>query len=167
MARKTKLVTIPPATTGTENRDAGKTFLITEMSPVRSEKWCQRALLAASASGIDIPPEVIRMGVGACLAAGLKALLTMSFADAEPLLDEMVQCVQFVPDRKAPDVVRSLDEEDVEEVLTLLLLRQEVVELHTGFSIAAFLSKLGTAATGNQTQDTGDTPTSPRLSETS
>jgi hypothetical protein len=161
MARKTQIVTIPGVRSDARGeRDNGKTFLLTEFDAVRTEKWGQRALLAAANSGIDIPPEVIRMGMGAVVAAGFRALLTMSFAEAEPLLDEMLQCVTFVPDRSRMDVVRALDNEDIEEVMTLLTLRKEVIELHTGFSIAAFLSKLGTAATGT-TPDISPTPTSP------
>ena len=156
MARKTKYVTVP----ATGGRDANKCFLLTEFDAVRTEKWAQRALLALASSGVDIPPEVLRMGAGAVVAAGFRALVTMAFADAEPLLDEMLQCVQFVPDAKRRDVVRPVDPEDIEEVKTLLLLRQEAIELHTGFSIADFLSNLGQSAT-DQTPDMSGTPTSP------
>lgn len=161
MARTTKIVTVT-----TNGRDKGKHFLVTEMSPVRAEKWASRALLAMANSGADISPDVLKMGVGAVLAAGFRSLLTMSFVDAEPLLDEMMQCVRFMPDRKKPDVVREDWEEDLEEVSTLLFLRSEVVEVHTGFSVAAYLSKLGQAATMT-TPGSLDTPTSPKSSEQS
>ena len=150
MARKEKTITIPaPTGEGQTSRDTGKTFKITEMSAVRAEKWATRALFAIANGGVDIPPEVLQMGAGAVVASGFRALITMAFADAEPLLDEMMQCVVIVPDRKAPEITRPVDEEDIEEVQTLLLLRSEVIELHTGFSPAAFLSKLGSAATTN------------------
>lgn len=154
MARKTKVVKIDA-----KNRDAGKAFLITEMDAVRAEKWAARALLAIASSGVDIPPDVLKMGAGAVVAAGVRSLMTMAFADAEPLLDEMMQCVAVVPDARKLDVTRPLDIDDIDEVTTILLLRSEVVELHTGFSVAAFLSNLGTAAT--PTPDTEDTSTSP------
>lgn len=163
MARKTKLIVVP--TTGErENRDAGKAFLLTEMDAVRTEKWATRALLAIAAGGVDIPPDVLKMGAGAVVAAGFRALVTMSFHDAEPLLDEMMTCVEVVPDRKKPDVVRPLDPEDIDEVQTIWLLRSEVIELHTGFSVAAFLLNVGKAA---QTKTPGmpDTATSPKSSE--
>ncbi len=167
MTRKTKIVTIPAPTTGTENRDAGKSFLITEMDAVRAEKWAARALLAIAAGGVDIPPEVLRMGAGAVMAAGFRSLVTMAFADAEPLLDEMLGCVQVVPDRRAPAITRSLDPEDIDEVSTLLFLRSEVIELHAGFSVAAFLSNLGKTAAADQTPGLSDTPMSSSLSGTS
>jgi len=157
--RKTKTVTIQP-TQGRENRDAGKTFFLTEMSAVRLEKWSQRALLALANSGLDIPPEVLRMGAGAVVAAGMRALLGVSFAEAEPLLDEMLQSVQFVPDVRRPEVLRAFDPEDIEEVSTLFTLRSEVIELHVGFSIAGYLSTLGQSATG-KSPNTPNTQTSP------
>lgn len=168
MARKTKTVTIPASKTGErENRDAGKTFLLTEMDALRTEKWATRALLAIAAGGVDIPPDVLKMGAGAVVAAGFRALVTMSFHDAEPLLDEMMQCVVFIPDRRKPDVNRPLDPEDIDEVTTIWLLRSEVIELHTGFSAAAFLSKLGKAAstTTGPNPTSPDIPTSPKSSE--
>jgi hypothetical protein len=145
--RKTKTIVIKATAYDRPNRDAGKHFLLTEMSAAHAEKWAARALLAIAQSGAEIPPEVLAMGVPAVLAMGVRSLMTMAFADAEPLLDEMMGCVQVVPDPKRPDIMRPLDDEDIEEVTTRLLLRSELVELHTGFSIAAVLSKLGQAAT--------------------
>ena len=161
MARKTKTITIPQAE---GNRDSDKTFLITEMSAAQSEKWALRALGAIANSGMEIPPDVMRLGMGTLVAVGFKGLLTMQFDDAEPLLDEMMQCVVIVPDPKNPNIVRPVDDEDIEDIATRLMLRSEVFELHTGFSPAAFLSKLGTAA--NQTPDISDSSTSPNQSET-
>lgn len=161
MARKTKTVRIPAG----DSRDAGKTFLLTEMSAADAEKWAIRALGAISNSGLDIPPEFTQMGMGALVSIGFRGLMTMQFGEAEPLLDEMMECVQIIPDPKRPEVVRPADDEDIEEVQTRLLLRSEVFEIHTGFSPAGFLSKLGKAAT--KTPDTSDTPTSPKPSETS
>ena len=161
--RKTKTV-ILPATAG---RDAGKAFLVTEMDAFRGEKWATRALLSMMKSGIDIPPEVLRMGMGAIAAVGFRALLTMAYEDAEPLLDEMMGCVQVIPDPRRTDVLRPLDPEDVEEVSTLLTLRNEVMEIHTGFSVADFLSNLAKGAAGTSGgQNMPNTETSPNSSET-
>lgn len=166
MARKTKTVIVPQSTGEREDRDAGKHFLITELDAVRTEKWATRALLAIAGSGTDIPPEVLQMGAGAVVAAGMRALVTMSFAEAEPLLDEMMDCIAFIPDPKRPDVTRPFDHDDIEEVTTIWLLRSEVVEIHTGFSPAAFLSNLGKAAsTMAPTPDMSDTSTPPKSLE--
>lgn len=162
MARKTRIVTI-----AADGRDKGKHFFITEMSAVKAEKWAGRALLAIANGGVDIPPEVLQMGAGAVVAAGFRALVAMSFADAEPLLDEMMQCVTVLPDKSKADVVRPMDDMDVEEIATLLLLRSEVIDVHTGFSIAASLSKLGQAARTTPTPGTSGTPMSAKSSERS
>lgn len=151
MARKTRTVVIDDKT----SRDCGKRYYIEEFPARRAEKWATKALLAMTNAGVDVPPEVVRMGAAAVLAVGMRALLTMGFMEAEPLLDEMMQCVQFVPDPAKPDLTLPLDDYNVEEVATLVKLREEVIDIHTGFSIAAFLSNLGTAASGeNSTSPT-------------
>jgi hypothetical protein len=141
MARKVKDVAIT-----LENRDTGKTFRITEMPAVQAEKWAARALLAMSRSGVEIPEEAMTAGAATLLAAGLRSFTSMAFEDAEQLLDEMFDCVQFVPDPKQPLVTRALIDDDIDEVATRLLLRGEVIEVHTGFSVTATLSTLGAAA---------------------
>lgn len=158
MARKTKMYTVP-ASDG--NRDGGKAFRITEMSAYDAEVWGQRALLAMAQSGVIIDEDVIRAGLGAVAAHGMKALLTMGFDDARPLLDEMMTCVEFIPDRTKADISRQPDKEDIEEVSTILALRAEVVEIHTGFSIPAFLSNLGKAGSTKTMKPLPTTPTSP------
>jgi len=151
--RKTKIVTIRPDG-DRPNRDAGKIFRVTEASPVRVEKWATRVLLALANSGLDIPPEVLRMGIGAVLAAGTRALLGVTFREAEPLLDEMWDCVEILPDPKNHALARPFDEQDIEEVSTLLTLRNEVVDLHVGFSLAGWLSNLGQSAMTTPTPGT-------------
>ncbi len=131
MSRKTKIVTIQ-----NEGRDKGKKFHITEMSAVRAEKWAARAFLALAHAGVEIPEEVKGAGMAAIAVIGLRALGNVSFSEAEPLLDEMMSCVQYMPDPKYPINLRSLIEDDIEEVITLAMLRSEVFELHTGFSLA-------------------------------
>lgn len=159
MARKTKIVTISPD----GRRDANKQFLITEKSAAESEKWAVRLISGLANSGMDIGPEIVSLGMGAVAAIGLKGVLTMSVAETEGLLDEMMQCVQILPDPKnRPDLARKIDDEDIEEVTTRLLLRSEVFEIHTGFSPAALLSKLGAAA--KSTPRSPASPTSPQPS---
>lgn len=156
MARRQKYVSIPTPSEGT-NRDAGKMFFLQEKSAMETEQWAERALLAMASGGVDIPSEVLRMGAGAVVAAGFRSLMHVSWHDAKPLLDEMMECVSFVPDPANKNVQRGVDPEDIDEVSTLLKLRTEVIELHTGFSIADFLSKLGKSAVTSPTPDLQDT----------
>ena len=113
-------------------RDAGKTFRITEMSAMRAEKWATKALLCLARSGQDVPESMARQGMSAMVIYGLNALSSIEFAEAEPLLDEMMGCVQIVETA----VTRRPTEDDYEEVRTLFYLRQKIFELHTGFSFA-------------------------------
>ncbi len=128
----------------TEGRDAEakKKYLITEMSAVKAEKWAIRVLIALVNSGLDLTDEEAGGGM-----AGLSAVVNrgafkfsgggLSFAEIEPLLDEMLSCVQIAE----PKITRSLTEDDIEEVATVLLLRSEVLKLHTGFSLAERISE--------------------------
>lgn len=169
--RKTKIVTIEA-----EGRDKGKSFLITEMSAMQAEKWAAKALLALGRAGAEISDEEIEAGMLGILAAGLSAFRKMAFMDAEPLLDEMLECVAFVPDLGRKDALTQAPltraviwgdgqgDADVEEVATLLTLRGEALEVHTGFSVAAALSNLAAAV---QTSSRPATRTSRRSSERS
>ncbi len=150
MPRKVLEHTVPPIAEGDEpNRDAGKTFVLTEMPVLKAEKWAMRAFLAIARNGMEVPPEALKAGF-----AGLVPYLTnligaIRWEDAEPLLDEMLTCIQFqaVVDGSGTKVCRKLIADDIEEVGTLLVLRKEVVQLHKGFLKAAALSSLGNAAT--------------------
>jgi len=148
-----------------DGRDKGKVFVIEEKSAVQAEKWATRALLAMARSGVDIG-DATGAGVRGVMALGIKALFGMSFDDAEPLLDEMMTCVSWQVDPKRPEAsTRALmTPDDIEEVSTLLRLRSEVVELHTGFSIAGLLSKSTSEAPA---QPSPTTPTSPVSSASS
>lgn len=127
--RKTRVIKIDA-----EGRDKGKSFLINEMPAVRTEKWATRAFLALARAGIDVPDDIVARGIAGIAMIGLKMLSGVTFADAEPLLDEMIGCVSFLPDDRNPDVVRPLMIEiDINEPGTIFKLRAEVFALHTGF----------------------------------
>lgn len=138
MARHTATFTVTD-----EGRDRGKTFLITEMPASRGEAWAYRALLALIAGGVELPEGFERMGMAGMAELGIKALSGLRWEVAEPLLAEMWECVEIIPDPTKPHVVRALIEDDVEEVLTRGKIRAEVWKLHTGFLKAAALSASG------------------------
>ena len=136
MARNTKIVTITD-----EGRDKGKTYLLTEMPASQAEEWAMRALLLATQSGADIPKDV--HGMAAIAVMGIQTILGgVKFESLKPLLDEMFQCVQIIPDLRKSTFARPLIEDDIEEVGTRLHLRNEVLSLHLGFSLADGLSNL-------------------------
>ncbi len=140
--RKVGTVTIGPD----GGRDAGKTYVLTEMPATKAEKWAARALLAMSKAGVEVPEGA---GMEAVAGLGLNMLGNMSFEDAEILMDEMMQCVTIQPDpQKNPNFTRPLLEEDIEEVQTRFKLRMEIFALHTGFSMPGSQSTLTMMAPG-------------------
>lgn len=142
--RKSKVITITA-----DNRDKGRSYLLTEQPPLKTEAWAARALLALGRAGMEISDDAIELGapaLAAVVAAGISAFRRMAFDDAEPLLREMLDCVSFIPDMAKIDPIssapisRPLFSDDIDEVSTLLRLREEVLELHLGFSVTAALS---------------------------
>jgi hypothetical protein len=160
--RKTEVVQAP----GWCGRDAGKTFVITEMSAVAAEKWAIGMFLCLKGTSAFIPAEAERWGMVGVARMGLNAFFAAD-VDAkklEPLLDQMLTCIHMIRDPKAPDVVTPLrlEFDDVNEVATLAWLRSEVLRVHTGFPIAESLYRLISAI---QTPAPESTQTSPQTSD--
>jgi len=135
MARKQITVTI-----NSEGRDQGKAFILTELSAYDAEEWAGRALFALMNAGVEVPANIAQAGLAGVAAMGLKAIAKLPFDSAKPLLDKMMDCVQIQP---SPDVRRELISGDIEEVSTLLTLRQKVLGLHLDFFTAATPSTSG------------------------
>ena len=149
-------------------RDTGKAFYIEEMPASQAERWGTRALSVASKSGIDLPEALLSTGMAGFAVLGMRAFLSAPFSDTQPLLDEMLSCIQFIPEPARPEIKRPLVESDIEEVATRIALRQEVLDLHLGFFKAAMQSILSAASAAmNRASDTSNTPTSPAPSEPS
>lgn len=128
-----------------EGRDVGKIFVLTEMSASRAEAWAMRAILALMASGAQVPEGFERMGMAGMAEIGFKMLAGLRWEVAEPLLDEMWECVQIMPDPAKPHVVRKLFDGDIEEIATRVKLRVEVWKLH-----ADFLKAVAPSLSGDQ-----------------
>jgi len=139
--RKTVTVTIDQ-----DNRDKGKTFLITEMDAFKAEAWATRALLAIT--NIDLPEDFKTMGMEAIAKLGLQAISSIDYDVAKPLLDEMLECVQII----MPATTRPLMDGDIEEVASILKIRKAVFELHTGFSLAELPSISGSVSAVQTTE---------------
>ena len=128
MARKVKNYKVTD-----EGRDKGKVFVLTEMPALRAEAWAARALLALIAGNVQIPAGFERMGMAGLVQLGLRSLSGLKWEAAEPLLSEMLTCVQIMPDPGVPSVVRNVIDGDIEEIMTLINLRKEIWALHTDF----------------------------------
>jgi hypothetical protein len=135
-------------TVSDEGRDNGKCFVIEELPASRAEKWAIRAMLALGRAGVEVSESDLAGGMESLARLGYSLLSKISFEEAEPLLDEMWNCVQIQPDPRNPDVVRMLIEDDIFEPMTRMRLRVEVLKLHMGFLRAAGQSDspLGQAA---------------------
>lgn len=118
------------------SRDAGKVFVLTEMPADQAERWALRALFSMQTAGIEIPDDAAQAGLASVFQVGLKAITTVPWKEAEPLLAEMMACVQYEHAPNQP-LQRIMDGEQsqIEDVTTRLLLRAKVFELHTGFSL--------------------------------
>lgn len=123
--------------TETAGRDAGKVFYIREMSAAQAEWWAIRAGMAMARSGVELPNNFADMGIAAMAGTGLKMVSQIPPAEAKPLLDELMECVQCVPDASNQNVKRRLIDDDIEEIATRLKLRAEVFKLHVDFFQAA------------------------------
>lgn len=128
MARKHVFVTIDQ-----EGRDLGKVFKLTEQSALVIDKWANRATHSIVRAGGVLPDEIVKMGIIGILSIGFHRLMHIPWVELEPLLDELMTCVQIVPTPDQPNVVRNLFSTDIEEVQTYRTLREQVFVLHTGF----------------------------------
>ena len=148
MARKTVTYKVD-----SEGRDHGKVFLLTEMSAAKAESWAMRVLLALIANNVNMPDNYEELGMAGLAEVGLKGISGLKWEVAEPLLAEMLEGIEIIPDPAKTHVKRPIVESDIEEVVTRLKLRMEVFNLHVDFSLAAvqsiFPGKRTAAAGGN------------------
>jgi len=162
MARKQKTIVITADNTakGAASRDIGRRYLLTELPASKAEKWAARAYLAIARAGKEIPPEIASMGMVGFALYGFAALSESKFEDLEPLMDEMMGCVQYSAEAGGE---RSLLETDIEETDTRIFLRLEVLHLHLGFTLKEWLSQRSPQKPARKKQDPqkSTTPTSP------
>lgn len=165
MARRTAIVTIT-TTDGVENRDAGKSFLLTEAPALQAEEWALRAMMALGTSGFIVPQELADAGLMGVAIVGYQAFMGSSEQAVLPLWREMLpMCVQYKAPNPNPqtgaDVLMPWAPGYIEEVSTLLTLRRQLLELHTGFTLAEFALKLQQVSSALPKATSSTTSTSP------
>ncbi|WP_049250045.1 hypothetical protein [Neisseria elongata] len=141
MALKTKQITIE------NGRDKGRVFLITEMSAAHADHWAMRALIALANGGVDLGGLSPQQGMMGMVGVALDALGRLKADDAIPLLNELLDCVQIIPEGGQPRPL-NMDFNDVEDFTTLWRLRKEVFALHTDFLQHAFGKTTGSEEEG-------------------
>ncbi|OOF43032.1 hypothetical protein BKK51_12170 [Rodentibacter trehalosifermentans] len=124
MALKTKEITIE------KGRDAGVRFIITEMPVVKADKWATKVLIALMNAGVEVPD--VKMGMLGITTMLLSSLQNVDAEKAIPLLDELLDCVQIIPEGGSPRKL-DLSMNDVQDFTTLWVLRKEALMLHLDF----------------------------------
>src|ERR1017187_1368756 len=137
--RRQETITIPGVRSDNfGERDNGKTFVLREMAADQGERWATRALLALTNAGVEIPDGAAEMGWGGLAAAGLQALSKIHFSDLEPLLDEMWKCVRYEhAPNLPPQAIIEGETSQIQEIMTRVPLRKEVLRLQLNFCVAA------------------------------
>ena len=132
MARNTKIVTIDK-----QGRDFGKAFLVTEMNPIQAFKWGGKAVIALVNAGVTLPDGSGEMGFAGLMGVAFTHLQNgLDWEEVEPLLDELMKCVKYIPSPDNTSVVRPLIDSDIDEVSTIALLHSEVFKIHINFTQA-------------------------------
>ena len=146
-----------------KNRDEGRKYLLTEMPALQAERWARHAIMAMNREDLDIAAEVAALGMWGFVLGGMQALAGGDVAAVDKLMDEMLPQIQIVEEA----VTRPLGGQgDVWELSTWKTLRQELIELHMGFTFAELALSLKAESASTQ-QDLQTSSTSPTSSETS
>lgn len=141
------------------NRDGGKKYIITEVSAGQAEEWGLRALMALGTSGFIVPQEMADAGLMGAVLIGYQAFMGAREDAVLPLWREMLPaCVKY---QASEDVLHPYREADIEEVSTRVKLRQKILELHTGFTMAELVLRLQTATLAQAAKNSPTTSTSP------
>lgn len=161
--RRTRTVVITEKE-GEQNRDKGKTFVVTEVSAVQAEEWALRALMTLGTSGFIVPQEMADAGLIGVALIGYQAFMGARQEEVLPLWREMLPaCVKYKAPAEAAsgaDILMPWSASLVEEVSTLLTLRQQILEVHTGFTLAEFALRFQQAASASRNTISPDTSTS-------
>jgi hypothetical protein len=156
---KTKEVTITA-----EGRDKGRKYLLTEMPALQAERWARHAIMAMSREDLNIRAEVAALGMYGFILGGMQALAAGDVDAVDKLMDEMLPQIKIVEEK----ITRPLQGDgDFWELATIKQLRQELIELHLGFTLAELVSILRASAQDLTQPDSSTASTSPSLSETS
>lgn len=145
--------------TGAKGRDAGKTFLITEMSARAGHAWATRLMFALMNGGVEIDEAIMDRGLAGIATMALSALGNVPITVGAPLMDELLSCVQIVQEK----ATRKLIEDDFEEVQTIFDLQKAVFMMHIEPFISGGLLTSASAKAAEQTA-LSDTKTSPEPS---
>lgn len=121
--------------TATDGRDAGKEFVITEMSAWDADSLAQDIFRAMGESNYtEIPPDVIAMGCAGLATVGLSVLSASSPDVAQTLRDRLISTVEIVITHDGNQQSRKVNGAiDFEEVSTIRQVMDKVFKLNFDF----------------------------------
>lgn len=114
-----------------DGRDKGKAFILTEMPAAEIERWTLRLFIALGKNGVNLPETTVNSGFIGVAAVIWTMVAQLPYADAEYLMDWMMRRVQINEGK----ITRDLTEDDIQEGVTLLAIREEWVKLHSDFFV--------------------------------
>lgn len=116
------------------NRDHGKTFVITEMTAWNAEEMAEDIMRCMSKGGyFDIQPEVIQMGVAGLATIGLSVIASADRETSRMLGERLLQSVDIVITHEGKQSRRPAKSIDFEEVATIRQLKDQVMHLNFDF----------------------------------
>lgn len=128
--RKEQVITIA------NGRDAGKRFKLVEMGAYQTEAWLTRALLVLMSGNAELKDDDNGLaGLAKIANQGLSLLSKVEYAKAKPLIDDLMACCYYLPEKTDTQVQLTPNNIDsiVEDVKTLFELKKAVFGLHFDF----------------------------------
>lgn len=128
MARKEIILTI-------DDGGTPLTVKIRQMPATRLESWIMRVVLLLAGSGVEVPEGADLQQAGRMLAAqGLKALGSVDYDKAKPLLDDLLHCCHRVLESGVETPITEATADGfIADVRTLFKLRLEALKLNLDF----------------------------------
>lgn len=110
-------------------RDAGKVFKVTEMPAFQMDRWATRALLVLGKAKKGGIMTISSMSIEDLLSS----LSGVNYDEAEPLLQELLECCSFVKNGQSIVLKKDVIDGIIEDWTTLFKLRMEALTLCIGF----------------------------------
>ena len=142
MARRTATFTV-----NSPGRDLGKRFHLEEQPIMAIEEWCRRGMAVLLRSGVEIPPGILDQGPSGFVALGVGTLLSgLGKAPTEEvswLFQAMLKSVTGYQEREGAPVMTNMEIilGQIEELRTMVELREQIASVHLGWSLADHLSR--------------------------
>lgn len=121
---------------GFKGRDEGKVFRITEMSAMDGFKFSFKVFHGMARGGVQVPDNAQQLGIVALLNIGLSGIACIPHDECLSLIEDLMGCIQIIPDSGNLDVARRLVLSDFEESGTIRKLLMEAFKLHADFIFA-------------------------------